>query len=325
MGNGLPDKPDAFDAFADASKVQRGIDNDIRQVLWQHWGIEIRSFSPLLGGEASSIWKVDTHDQTLVVRIAPEHVSLAQLGHALRVQGHVSSALDIVPTPLETTSGNLVVLSGSNPVSVQALCPGRIREHLTHENRIEAARTLADVHLALDSCNASETLLAPHLEPTHSEPCTAELQDDELDAWIVSLPSAGWHRGLIHGDYYERNILWERDRISGVIDWDELTLDWREQEVAWSMWEFCQNDDGAQLDVPTAHHFLNAYLSRNDRIAPSLPHHAYRFIQRRLRAECLNALHDRAVGRPFDEVYFLNEVKAFSNIRGVVIQVDLSL
>jgi Ser/Thr protein kinase RdoA (MazF antagonist) len=315
----LRGKLDAEDAYAKEAKVQRCIDDDIRQVLWQHWGIEIQSFSPLFGGEASSIWKIDTQDQPLVVRIAPEHMCPSHLEYRLRVQAGVSTALDIVPMPCETTSGSLVVLSGSNPISVQAVCSGRIREYLTHENRIEAARALAVVHLALDSCEVPAVQLQPHLESTHSNPCPDELRDDDLDAWIVSLPSSGWHRGLIHGDYYNRNVLWNEDRISGVIDWDELTLDWREQEIAWSMWEFCQIDDGTRLDVPSSCDFLDAYRSRNANIAPSLPSQAFRFIQRRLRTKCLNALHDRAVGRPFDEEYFLSEVEAFGNIRGLVI------
>ena len=42
------------------------------------------------------------------------------------------------------------------------------------------------------------------------------------------------HRTLVHGDYWPGNLLWQRGRLTGVVDWEEPRLGDPSRDVATS-------------------------------------------------------------------------------------------
>ena len=70
--------------------------------------------------------------------------------------------------------------------------------------------------------------------------------DPDLDRWEREVSARGVDLP-IHGDFYGGNLLMQGDRIVAVLDWSDAALVPMEQEVAWAMWEFCQNEAGEEL------------------------------------------------------------------------------
>jgi Ser/Thr protein kinase RdoA (MazF antagonist) len=66
--------------------------------------------------------------------------------------------------------------------------------------------------------------------------------------------------GVVHGDYYRRNLLCRDRRIVGVIDWHEADVRPLIAEVAFAAWEMAHDDDLRFLP-DRARFFVNAYAN----------------------------------------------------------------
>jgi phosphotransferase family enzyme len=107
--------------------------------------------------------------------------------------------------------------------------------------------------------------------------------DEDLDLWEFESPPGD--DLPIHGDFYGGNLFVRGDQIVGVVDWSDADLVPMEQEVSWSAWEFCQGDDGDDLDDDRAELFLQAYVSAGGPAKVAPPFDPLPWIRQRLRNE----------------------------------------
>ncbi len=61
-------------------------------------------------------------------------------------------------------------------------------------------------------------------------------------------------RTLVHGDYWPGNILWQRGRLSAVIDWEDAAYDWAPLDVG-----YCRLDLALSFGGDAPDRFLRAY------------------------------------------------------------------
>ncbi len=148
---------------------------------------------------------------------------------------------------------------------------------------MSAAETLAAIHGGIASAwvRTSERPSAPRRARTVGNDL---LVDEDLDRWERS--ESAVETGLpIHGDYYGGNLIVAGDRIVGVIDWSDASLAPQEREVAWAVWEFCQNEVADGLVGDRAEMFLQTYLEAGGPAPVAQPFDPCPGIRSRLRAE----------------------------------------
>jgi hypothetical protein len=146
-----------------------------------------------------------------------------------------------------------------------------------------AAETLAAIHRGV----ASAWVRTTQPPPTPGRARTIGeglLVDEDLDHWErTALPIES--RVPIHGDYYGGNLFVADGRITGVIDWSDARLAPQEREVAWAVWEFCQNEAGDGLLDDRAESFLQTYLGAGGPAPVAKPFDPCPGIRSRLRTE----------------------------------------
>lgn len=111
----------------------------------------------------------------------------------------------------------------------------------------------------------------PALWPAEHDP--PGLRDIELDAWQARLTAAGGRdlsRGVIHGDFWAGNVVWDVDRVAAVLDWSEARVDLLARELAWSTFEFGHDGTSSRLEVDRARTFLAGYRSASGPWEPGL-------------------------------------------------------
>jgi aminoglycoside phosphotransferase (APT) family kinase protein len=102
------------------------------------------------------------------------------------------------------------------------------------------AQVMADLHeTPLDGVEAA--LTQPPWAETWRPPAG---EHDPLTAAAASavterLPSLASEHVLTHGDFHPGNVLWQRGRVSGVVDWSGARLDSRWSELAYCRTEVC--------------------------------------------------------------------------------------
>ncbi|MEV6288174.1 phosphotransferase [Kribbella sp. NPDC051770] len=199
---------------------------EIARAVEVEWALSAGAVERLTGGEESAAYRMDTGG--VVVRIGP-----VSRGSELMEWCHqvaAAAGVDEVMVPLRTTSGASVVRVAGRPVSVWPLVAGRWLDNDEPAEVEQAARLLARLHYGL-----RDVALPVRPEPSYLEATTGVLPDEELDRWLGAFSR---RRQPLHGDYYRGNLLVDRGRITGLIDWDEAWVGAPEVELAGAAREF---------------------------------------------------------------------------------------
>jgi aminoglycoside phosphotransferase (APT) family kinase protein len=115
-----------------------------------------------------------------------------------------------------------------------------------HRVRLEALELLVDQRVYVERALRAE--LSPNADALQ-ERVWAEAQR----VWPAVRSSTRF--ALVHGDYWPGNILWNRSRLVGVIDWEQPRLGDPTKDVA-----TCQGDLSILFGVSAAAQFLRCYV-----------------------------------------------------------------
>lgn len=102
------------------------------------------------------------------------------------------------------------------------------------------AQTLAELHRTEINSAEGAVTQPPQVE-TWSPPAGEgwPLTADAVSAIEARRSSLTSERVLTHGDFHPGNVLWQRGRISGVVDWSEARLDARWYDLAYCRTAVC--------------------------------------------------------------------------------------
>ena len=264
------------------------------------------------GGYECDVWQVDS----LIVRICPEWRTDGELRWVYDLVAHCAQHIPQVIAPIKTKDGEDFIRIDNRPVLVFPYIDGSGDSMLI----AESARMLANIHkTAMRWLQRQPPRPASHQSAPQvlsMEHIPDYIKDPELDTWLdtvyAEMPKT---MGVIHGDFYRGNILCKDGQITGIIDWDECRVGPIIEEVAWSMWEFCQIESRDDLDMEKTRIFLQAYQEVNSGL-PSTEYQAIiPLIRSHLRYEILRSLAAEQNGYDWDEDYRQQEIRAFKNLR----------
>lgn len=198
--------------------------------LEHNYGVRAIAAEPVLGeGDEAAVWRVDAESR-LVVRISPLSRDLTQLAEAYVRAQVLADRVPEVTAPVRALDGSVVVPWGGRPVSVWPYREGVFLDRHDQDQRSAAADLLARMHRA----------------------GLASLKD--------SPGSLEEGHGLVHGDFYPRNLLCRGGRIVGLIDWDDVRIERLDAELAWVTWELAKSTAGDALINDRAITFIDNYI-----------------------------------------------------------------
>jgi len=146
--------------------------------------------------------------------------------HATRAvasEAAVLAALERSEVPAPRVIGSTTDAAHGGPAVLMTRLPGHV--HLTPRDREgwlqQMARTLVRIHaLDIDARPYESWLDRGRLSPPPDA--------SRPDVWsaaiaLVAEERAPTHTGFIHRDYQHFNLLWSRERLTGVVDWVEAS------------------------------------------------------------------------------------------------------
>ena len=301
---------------------QEPLADELRSVLEAHYGLRLGKTTPLFGGEEALIWQVSSSRGSLVVRMSPAHRSPARLQQVHQVLLALAPVLPPVLAPLQAPDGSTLLSYHGQAVELFPFVSG---EQLDSENarlRQAAARLLAHLHTTLvpqtqrAASLARKGVVGERQSQTPLDP--PGLHDPDLDRWYSTLrehPDT-FTVGLIHGDYYRRNLLTQGERIVAVLDWDDLHPDFLMLEVAWASWEFGKTASSDDWHLDRVRAFLQDYREAGGPCKAEEYHTIIPFVRWRLREELrYHHFAQVAAGLPGDSDYAAKQVRAFARLR----------
>jgi aminoglycoside phosphotransferase (APT) family kinase protein len=159
-----------------------------------------------------------------------------------------------VPKPI---AADLESVWFGRPAVVMSRLPGRpeVTPKDTEPWVAALAQTLTQFHeTALDG--AEDALPRTPTDETWEPPAGEHhpLTAAAVSAVTARLPSLSSERVFTHGDFHPGNVLWQRGRITGVVDWSAARLDAR-----WSELAYCRADVCLLLGPDVADRLADAY------------------------------------------------------------------
>ncbi len=206
------------------------------------------------GGGGTDAYDVtlDRAPRRLVVKLFPDGDGSASLEWSrLEFAQRVTA-----PVP-EPVAADLESVWFGRPAVVMSRLPGRpdVTPKDTDSWVAALAQTMTQIHeTVLDGAGGA---LAPpppvetwHPEAGEDHPLTSAA----VSAVTARLPSLSSERVFAHGDFHPGNVLWQRGRISGVVDWSAARLGAR-----WSELAYCRADVCLLLGPDVADRLADAY------------------------------------------------------------------
>jgi homoserine kinase type II len=197
-----------------------------------------------------------------------EHIPRADLPFYVGLMDHLARREVTCPAPMRMDSGELIAEVNGKPAVIVTRLAGAPNTKPDAAACESAGAILADIHVAAVDYDAAldnsrgrawresfaETL-KPKLSRAQSDLIAAENRYQAIHDDAV-LP-----KGIIHGDYFHDNVLWDDDGAGGVIDFYFACDDALAYDLAIAVNDWCVNAD-ATLDAARTHAFTAGYQAR---------------------------------------------------------------
>lgn len=234
--------------------------NALAGLIAANYGLHVARSEGLEGGDEAIAWRAEA-ERPLLVHQSPTWRTAAEFAWVHALIACIAPALPEAVAPLRTHDGHTFIQHDDALVTLYPWVAGVHVDRADELQRKAAAELLARLHRTLLECSMPTRMPNPN-DPWAGRAPTdpSELVDPDLDTWCAQLESrTDLTSGLVHGDYYRRNLLWADGRIVAVVDWHEARHDLLIREVASAVWEFSKDSSGRTLAVESAYDFLDCY------------------------------------------------------------------
>jgi|SRR5579862_1950316 len=230
----------------------------------------VHAFEPIAAGIENTNYFL-TADKGRYVLTLYERLPPEELPFYLNLMAHLAHAGSAVPAPEPDRSGALWSFLNGKPAGVVTRLEGApvILPDAVHSASVGEA--LARMHVAVATYRArlsnrrgpawwrqAARAVAPFLPPQQNELLAAEIKFQSRFA-RVKLP-----RGAIHGDLFCDNVLFQDDRVSGIIDFGFAATDALAYDLAIAVNDWCSfiaGESRGALDPARVDAMVGAYCS----------------------------------------------------------------
>lgn len=204
----------------------------------------------------------DTHRYVLTLF---EHHSADELPYFLNLMAYLSAHGIACPKPLANLHNEYLGQLNGKPAAMVSCLIGKDLKDPTPEHCAKVGSFLARMHVAGQSYPESmDNPRGPHwflvtaqkVMP-HLDPAAQQLLQNEL-SYQAQFRELKLPRGVIHGDLFRDNILFDGDELGGAIDFYYACNDVLVYDLAITVNDWCVLDDGT-LDAPRLQAMLRAY------------------------------------------------------------------
>jgi len=230
---------------------------------------ELQDFQDIEAGSENSNFFIQLGHRRYVLTLI-ERGPVQDLPFFIALLERLHAADFAVPYAIATENGEALRTLKGKPALLQPCLPGRHVDNPTAAHCAEVGRWLADLHLlthpaplirksdrGLDWMLAQGTALAADLSADEAALLHAALKEIQSEReHIRALPSAN-----LHADLFRDNVMFEGERLSGVIDFYNACSGPMLYDLAIALNDWCSQAGGA-LDLSRAGALLDAYAAK---------------------------------------------------------------
>ncbi|MGZ8262149.1 MAG: homoserine kinase [Methylotenera sp.] len=245
------------------------------QVWLQDYAIgDLVELKGISSGITNTNYFVTTSQNKYVLTLF-EHNTLAELPYFIDLMSHLAAHGIPCPRPIANKSGVSLHMLNGKPAALISCLKGQDVEVPNVTQCAAVGTVLAQMHIAGQSFGAQSghqnnhnprgadwrIRTAQQVMPNLSHDDQQLLQD--ALAFQAALDTTQLPKGVIHADLFRDNVLFDCDKVGGLIDFYYACHDMLAYDLAIAVNDWCVQADGS-LDVPR----LNAMLQAYDAVRP---------------------------------------------------------
>jgi len=198
--------------------------DDIKRVISRYDLGEISAFENLKGGQANSSFKLTTTTGFFVLSICDEK-SFNEVGQLADLLRHLEENAFPTTPVIKTSDGRLVTQHQCKPVLIKRYLKGSIPKEMKPKMLYRLGREIARLH-RIEARMDLPDRFAYGLE-SFDEVINSPADNDyrtwlkEKKVYLEQTIRPDLPRGLIHGDIFYDNTLFEDDELVAIIDFEE--------------------------------------------------------------------------------------------------------
>ena len=241
------------------------VSSDEARALLEHYTLgELEKLEGIAQGVENTNYFLTTTTGEYVLTLF-EHIPRADLPFFVGLMDHLAHHEVTCPAPMKRDDGEMLTEVNGKPAVIVTKLPGkpepRPDAHLCHR----AGEILAAIHVAGEEYEgALENWRGRSWRERFAEAIAPKISRAENDLIDSENRYQAMHddsvvpQGIIHGDYFHDNVLWENAHDGGVIDFYFACDDAFVYDLAIGVNDWCVNAD-ASLDHARTHAFIAGY------------------------------------------------------------------
>ena len=242
--------------------------DEVRDWLHEFAVGELVELKGIAAGITNTNYFVTTNQARYVLTIF-ERNETEELGYFVRLMSHLAKCGVLCPQPVLDKVGNALHLLHGKPTLMVSCLKGSDIAIPTNEDVKQVATALAEMHLAGQTFNEVGFNQRDHdwrartaqKVMTFLLPVDQSMLQNELE-YQSSVDVSNLPHGVVHGDLFRDNVLFDDGKLSGIIDFYYACDDILLYDVAIAVNEWCLHHNGPDIgtmDEDKMRLFLDAY------------------------------------------------------------------
>lgn len=258
-------------------------EHEIQEILNQYDLGMLQSFHGITGGTLNSNYELTTSKGHYVLTLF-ERDALETIKPTLKIIEQLAQQQIPCPVALYNQAGDNIQMIRNKPMAIVNYLPGEHVKYFSATHVVNVATMLAKLHIVLKNYSFQGKNVRSQqwvVDTARKVMDKLSLQQQELLVQelifldSVKLPSLP--QGVIHGDLFRDNILFDGNNITGVLDLYDCCFDYWVLDIAIAVNDCCLNQAGI-VDKQLSDIFLQHYQQQRQLTKDELNH--WPFFQR---------------------------------------------
>ena len=237
------------------TKINKG---DISFINKQFDIEEIISFQGIKKGIENTNYLLKSKNKKFILTIFEKRVSNKEIPFFMKLMDKLNNSKINCPKPLKNNNGKYLIKLKNKTACIVSFLKGKDKNKLDLKNCFEVGKIIAQMHLVTKNINLSRknSMGIKNLDPllksikfrsnkfSNLEKFLANNLNEIKKNWPKKLP-----KGIIHGDLFIDNIFFNKNKLSGIIDFYFAANDYFMYEIAICINALCFDNKKSKFKI----------------------------------------------------------------------------
>ena len=237
------------------TKINKG---DISFINKQFGIEEIISFQGIKKGIENTNYLLKSKNKKFILTIFEKRVSNKEIPFFMKLMDKLNNSKINCPKPLKNNNGKYLIKLKNKTACIVSFLKGKDKNKLNLKNCFEVGKIIAQMHLVTKKINLSRknSMGIKNLDPLLKSIKFRSDKFSNLEKFLVNNLKEikkNWPKklpkGIIHGDLFIDNIFFNKNKLSGIIDFYFAANDYFMYEIAICINALCFDNKKSKFKI----------------------------------------------------------------------------